>query len=276
MTEAHYYLPEITRYDEVYTLQELREFFQRGELNRSDIATDDQSGITYLIGDLLETLNFRPQQGRNRSEFEEEDFESGEEDQRPIEREFRGDIPLKNVAPRPPASLPDEEGMETYDTRPFLSAEDEESGDAKGEAEEYCLFEGHPSWWSYPRLILFVMIGIASVTICVLMGVGFEWWLFLGAITGLLAAFISLHRITTTYVVTNKRVEWESGLIGSNSKEVRIIDIRAMDVTQKGWEPVLGIGTIHFDSSATMGPEVTFRNVRAPHEIKKIIRELQV
>ncbi len=43
----------------------------------------------------------------------------------------------------------------------------------------------------------------------------------------------------------------EFGLVGRNSKEVRIADIRAIDVRQKSYAALLGIGNVDFDSSAS-------------------------
>ncbi|MEZ0274220.1 MAG: PH domain-containing protein, partial [Roseimicrobium sp.] len=60
-----------------------------------------------------------------------------------------------------------------------------------------------------------------------------------------------------------------------NTREVRIQDIRAIDVQQRGWRALLGLGTLKFDSSVSSGPEVYFKNVRRPHDLKELVRELQ-
>ena len=78
--------------------------------------------------------------------------------------------------------------------------------------------------------------------------VGFEWITLPGSIAGLILLFIGLDRTTTTYLVTTKRVEMEFGILGRNSKEVRICDIRAIDVVQRGFDAVIGLGTVKFDS----------------------------
>jgi hypothetical protein len=38
---------------------------------------------------------------------------------------------------------------------------------------------------------------------------------------------------------------------------------------------MLGIGTVEFSSSGTDGVEVRFKNVRKPHRVKEIVRQLQ-
>jgi uncharacterized membrane protein YdbT with pleckstrin-like domain len=105
--------------------------------------------------------------------------------------------------------------------------------------------------------------------------VGWEWITLLGSIAGLILLFIGLDRTTTTYFVTSKRIELEFGIIGRSTKEVRICDIRAIDVLQKGFGAMMGLGTVRFDSAAGSGPEICFKNVRRPHDIKQLVRELQ-
>ena len=51
--------------------------------------------------------------------------------------------------------------------------------------------------------------------------------------------------------------------------------IRAIDVTQSGLLALLGVGTVDFSSAGGVNVEVQFKNIRAPHKIKKIVRELQ-
>lgn len=272
MAETRYYLPEITKYEELYTLEEIHDFFQTGELTAEDIATEEGDGLTHLVGDLVRQFEQeREEFGDDRLEYEILPAEAP----RPIEREFRGDIPVKSPVSREvsiqavPTPILTEFGVE-----PEESAQPSEPEEADL-AEEYCLYDGHPSWWSYPRSMGFVILMLSASLLCLLSGLGFEWWLFLAGLAGVVATCISLHRITTTYVVTNRRVELEQGWIGSSTKEVRIQDIRAIDVKQSAWESILGIGSIHFDSSASSGPEVTFVQVRKPHAIKQAIRELQ-
>ena len=64
-------------------------------------------------------------------------------------------------------------------------------------------------------------------------------------------------------------------MIGRSTKEVRIADIRAIDVEQGGWNAVVGIGNVKFDSAAGPNVEVEFTHVRRPHGLKQAVRELQ-
>ena len=153
--------------------------------------------------------------------------------------------------------------------------EEEDAGEEEGGEEEELLYVGHPSWLAFPKALFITAVCVGSAVFFFQHHVGLEWITLLGSIAGLILLFIWLDRTTTTYYVTSKRVEMEFGIIGRNTKEVRIQDIRAIDVVQKGFDAVVGLGTVKFDSSASAGPEVVFRNVRKPHLIKQLVRELQ-
>jgi len=49
--------------------------------------------------------------------------------------------------------------------------------------------------------------------------------------------------------VSNKRVKVEYGLFVKSSREVRISDIRSVNVVKKGVAGLFGIGTLEFSSS---------------------------
>jgi len=75
--------------------------------------------------------------------------------------------------------------------------------------------------------------------------------------------------------VTEERVELMWGVIGRSSKEVRIRDIRSIDVRENMLTGLLGLGSVDFSSSANSGVEVVFSYVRGAHKVKQIVRELQ-
>ncbi|MEZ0386796.1 MAG: PH domain-containing protein, partial [Verrucomicrobium sp.] len=140
---------------------------------------------------------------------------------------------------------------------------------------EEILFLGHPSWFAYPKSLAITFACLGGAAFCFTQQYGLEWIVLLGSIAALILVFVSLDRTTTTYFVTTRRVEMEFGLVGRNSKEVRIADIRAIDVRQKSYAALLGIGNVDFDSSASPGAEVRFKDVRRPHDIKQLVRQLQ-
>ncbi len=142
-------------------------------------------------------------------------------------------------------------------------------------APEQWLYLGHPSWLAFPRCILFSLACFAAAVQFWRENFGLEWITLSGSIGGLIILYISLQRSTTAYMVTTRRVEMEYGIIGRSTREVRICDIRAIDVQQVGYQALVGIGSVNFDSSASAGAEIKFQHVRKPHAIKEMVRELQ-
>jgi|GEM_PF-513416 len=322
MDAARYFVPDHPTLTEVYTRDELRIFLQKGELSRSDMVCDDETGLAHLLGDFLSM----PYREATLAPSRRTESSTAKDSKAPDNVEFRGDVPLKPQGNRfkhaPPHASDEEdtiyrpgseddadsfgEGLTPYpdherddddeqdDLRSFYSplsssgipqfitdAEQESATHGQpayfehsGDPEEM-LYMGHPSWLSFPKALSgFVLF--AGMAVYVWQAAwGLEWLLLLCSVAGLFLIYITLERTTTSYFVTPYRVEMEFGLIGRNTKEVRIRDIRAIDVQQKGWLALLGVGTVHFDSSATSGPEVMFRNVRKPHQVKELVRSLQ-
>ena len=102
----------------------------------------------------------------------------------------------------------------------------------------------------------FVIMGVLVLSLVVLFGV-----------------FVA--RVTHDHIVTPQRVELMWGIIGRNSKEARICDIRSIDVYESGIKGMLGIGTIDFSTAANAGIEVQFKDMRQAHEVKDLVRKLQ-
>jgi hypothetical protein len=141
--------------------------------------------------------------------------------------------------------------------------------------EEELLYHGHPSWLSYPKALAAFMAFAGISILCQRLHYGMEWCITAAALALLCLAFVALDRMTTEYFVTTRRVEMESGLIGRSTKEIRIADIRAIDVTQTMFAALLGVGTIDFSSAAGREAEVRFANVYRPHRLKQTVRSLQ-
>ncbi len=168
----------------------------------------------------------------------------------------------------PPGMAEDEQDVDES------TPEQDTAAESGGEPEEL-LYVGHPSWFSYPRALLATALAGTAAWLSCEYRFGLEWILLFSSVAGLVLLFMGLDRYTSTFYITTRRVEMEYGIIGRNTKEVRICDIRAIDVHQKGLSALLGLGTVKFDSSASAGPEVYFKNVRRPHDIKELVRELQ-
>lgn len=349
MSLPRYFLPDHPVLTELYSKVDLRAMLRSGELSRSEIVVDDETGLGHLLGDLLaapypdvtgtptqttsgsrlrpplkqefraDTPLSRPlppqnvrvrKDGDDRDEEDEEDGdEEGDFDDEPSvdnSEEEDDDLDQRDLFSRPvsrqhqypaqpqpppqrPADLEDEPEDVFLEPRlsppaPLLpippALQTDEIGPPAGptlpsRGGEEILFLGHPSWFAYPKSLAVSFACLGGAAFCFTQQYGLEWIVLLGSIAALILVFVSLDRTTTTYFVTTRRVEMEFGLVGRNSKEVRIADIRAIDVRQKSYAALLGIGNVDFDSSASPGAEVRFKDVRRPHDIKQLVRQLQ-
>jgi hypothetical protein len=84
-----------------------------------------------------------------------------------------------------------------------------------------------------------------------------------------------LHRLRTQYYITTARVEVLRGLISRSSRELRIPDIRAINVVRTGLTGLIGIGAITFSSAAGDDDDVVFTDVSGASRLKQLVRQLQ-
>ncbi len=134
------------------------------------------------------------------------------------------------------------------------------------------LYAGHPSILCSPIALSSLVVGMtagawlypvdATYTVA---GIGV-------ALMGLV--YLSFLRFTQDYHIMPRRVEVITGLIARSSNEVRIVDIRSINVTCRGISGLMGIGTVDFFTSGDQ-PEVTFRQIWAANRVKLLVRKLQ-
>lgn len=107
----------------------------------------------------------------------------------------------------------------------------------------------HPSAWNYFWTIVFGVILIPA---------------FVGLVM-LLYVYVMLK--TTAFVVTDKRVVAKTGVFSVNMSEVRIEDIRGVNLRQSLWQRVIGAGTVFVGTAATGGAEIVMNGVASPKQI---------
>jgi Bacterial PH domain len=84
-----------------------------------------------------------------------------------------------------------------------------------------------------------------------------------------------LRRLSRQYFISSARVEIVEGLLARSSRELRIADIRAINVTRKGPTGLLGIGTLGFSSAAGAPDDVVFQSVWRASSLKEMVRRIQ-
>ena len=104
-----------------------------------------------------------------------------------------------------------------------------------------------------------------------------QWGLRGGLALVILVMFIwiKLDRRRRKYLVTNRRVSVEYGIVSKSSNEMRIQDIRSINLTTKGVSGLLGIGRLEFSSAATDDADVIFWNTPSAEKIRDMVRALQ-
>ncbi len=146
---------------------------------------------------------------------------------------------------------------------------------------EETLWAGSVSQWHYAGKWLIVVVCIA-----ILIGTFFindfgnavnPWVVrsipFLAAVV--LIAWIRLDRSGRKYTVTNRRVSVEYGIISKQSTELRVQDIRSINLTTSGVAGLLGIGRLEFSSAASDDADVIFWNTPGAEKIRDLVRSLQ-
>ncbi len=260
MASARYLLPQHPTLSGPYTKEELYVLVDRGSLARGEIVTDRVTKRSHTIGELID--------GMPRPRLQEPSVRMD----RPAYQEFAGDTPWKLGRHKEEEPVPeedeDEEEVLSDEELEGIEIEDEEEND-----HEQIHFRGHPSWFGFMGGILlgFIILG-ASVASLPLGGK----YLVIGVVLASLTfCCVVLTRQLHEYFVTDERVEIDWGLIGRSSKEIRIVDIRSIDVHQGGLLGFFGVGTVDFCSTASTSVEVRFKNVRRPHKIKELVRQMQ-
>lgn len=122
---------------------------------------------------------------------------------------------------------------------------------------EETIWSGHPSHWHYFWAWFWGLV-LAVV------GIGL-----------LIIGWIYLDRSRRTYTVTNQKVILEWGLFAKSSNEVRIKDIRSINVKKTGLLGLLGVGDVEFSSAASDKAEIIFASISSATEVRDMVRKYQ-
>lgn len=147
-----------------------------------------------------------------------------------------------------------------------------------GIAPEDRVWSGRPSHWNFFWSWLIAALFIGAGAFCV--------WFYVnntpnpllfapGAIGVLILLYIYVQRARQLYIVTNRKVEIQTGLIVKSSNEIRVKDIRSMNVTKHGLAGFIGIGSVEFSSAATDRAEVIFVNIAHADNVRDLVTNLQ-
>lgn len=134
------------------------------------------------------------------------------------------------------------------------------------------LYLGHPSFFKFTMSWLVVIAGVVGGYF---LGPHSLWGMLAGFVLAALAViYILLARMAHVYVITPRRVEAVHGLVAKDSTEIRVEDIRTINVRRSGIPGVLGVGTVDFSSTGD-AIDVSFADVWGARRVKRLVRRLQ-
>jgi uncharacterized membrane protein YdbT with pleckstrin-like domain len=140
-------------------------------------------------------------------------------------------------------------------------------------AGENVIYEGHPSWRStFGFYLMGVLIAAAAVAIGVVAsqsGIGSA----AGGVILVIVLIVGwLRRITTRYLITNKRLQIRRGILAKHVEETRIDRVVDVTVHQGVLDRILQIGAVDFDNaSAQQGDLFRFTGVGSPERVVRAI-----
>jgi uncharacterized membrane protein YdbT with pleckstrin-like domain len=126
---------------------------------------------------------------------------------------------------------------------------------------EEILWSGSVSHWHYAGKWFFITVFLSALIATFFVHISDDQripWIVrgvLGLVTLILLVWIGLDRSKRKYTVTNKRVSVEYGIISKRSNELRIQDIRSINLTTTGISGLVGIGRLEFASQRPTMPK---------------------
>ena len=123
--------------------------------------------------------------------------------------------------------------------------------------EGQTLWIGHASHWNY-----FWSWCLGILLLAAVIGVFIIIWIF-------------IDRARRLYIVASKRIVFQAGLFMKSTNELRIKDIRSINVTKRGLAGLMGIGSVEFSSAATDRAEIIFTGIAGANKVRDMVRRLQ-
>ena len=146
---------------------------------------------------------------------------------------------------------------------------------------ERILWSGHQSQWYFLGhwIVGLLIVGALAAGIYFYRFQLNPWmpWVYGVPVVALLIvmAVVAMKRRERTYRVTNTRVISILGMVSTDTRELRIQDIRSMEVTRSGFTGLLGVGRVEFSSAASDDAEIIFYQIGGADKVRDLVRSLQ-
>ena len=140
---------------------------------------------------------------------------------------------------------------------------------------EQVIFQGHPSWRAivgfYLKGILITAVVAALVAaVTAITGDGVDKAIvtivfIVGVALTILIGFIK--RVSTTYTITNRRLNIKRGIISREVQETRLERVQNVNYDQSVFQRAMQIGDVDFDTAAGDDYNFIFAGVAQPEEV---------
>jgi uncharacterized membrane protein YdbT with pleckstrin-like domain len=141
---------------------------------------------------------------------------------------------------------------------------------------ERLIYEGHPSWRATLGFYVagLIVVAAAAAVGYVLSGAGIA--VVAGAAAFALVLVVGwLKRVTTSYLITSRRLQIRRGILSRHVEETRVERIVDVSVRQSLFERVLGIGTVNFDNAGGQpGDDFRFVGIAGPRRVTQALNEV--
>lgn len=86
-------------------------------------------------------------------------------------------------------------------------------------------------------------------------------------------AFVNIY--STEYSITEKTIAVKTGLFSIRRTEIRIADIRGVEIDRTFWQRLIGTGTVAVGTAATAAAEIYMTDVAEPQKVVDIINSIR-
>jgi uncharacterized membrane protein YdbT with pleckstrin-like domain len=148
------------------------------------------------------------------------------------------------------------------------------------DAGERVIFEGHPSWRAILAFYLKGVLIAAAVGVVVAIGTRIggdvdKGLVFLVVLAALVITVVVgfIKRITTTYTITDRRLNIKRGIISREVQQTRLERVQNVNFNQTLIQRALQVGDVDFDTAGSGDYDFSFDGVADPEEVVQKVDE---
>ena len=134
---------------------------------------------------------------------------------------------------------------------------------------ERIIFQGHPSWRAILGFYLkgILIAALAGVIFKLFSAGGGTVFLVVLAIVVLTVLIGFFKRVSTTYTITDRRLNIRRGIVSREVQETRLERVQNVNYKQSVYQRVMQIGDVDFDTAAGDDYNFVFYGVADPGEV---------